>query len=72
MEKTLKTELNIIKNYMVNKLLILFCLFCLTGCAVTEVIRYDSNSDRYKKQHGIQRQPAKTQSGPRAGCFYKR
>lgn len=55
-----------------KKLLLLIYIVSTSGCAVTEVIRYDSNSDKYKRQHGIQRQPAKTQSGPRAGCFYKR
>lgn len=55
------------------KSVILFLtLISLTSCSLTEAIRYDSNSDRYKRQHGIQRNPAKTHSGPNCGSYYKK
>lgn len=45
----------------------------LASCAnVFDGIRYDSNSDRYKRQHGIQRNPAKTHSGPNCGSYHKK
>lgn len=55
------------------KSIILFLtLISLTSCSLTEAIRYDSNSDRYKRQHGIQRKPAVTHSGPNCGSYYKK
>lgn len=55
-----------------KKLSIILSIICLSSCAVTDTVRYDSNSDRYKRQHGIHQSPPKTQAGPNSGKYYNR
>ena len=54
-----------------NKIILIAVISSWSACGISEGIRYDSNSDRYKRQHGIHREPARTQSGPRSNVFYR-